>query len=200
MAFIIENNVTGTGTGWSQANYYAGGMFGPMGGFELLPDPVPAEDMVYQDVARAILGGFPGVEGSLPETVYAGETHSYEFTITISEEWNIGNIEIVGMLINHATGSIENGCKEELITGVHEQFRKMNFSIYPNPVQTSFTIHADVQNANLYICDLTGKIILTKERVKDGTTINLSGIHDGIYLVRIVENNKVFNSKINIVH
>jgi len=199
-AALIENNVTGTGTGWSQANYYAGGMFGPMGGFELLPDPVPAEDMVYQDVARAILGTFEGAEGSLPATIYAGETHSYNFMVSISEDWDINNIEIVGMLINHATGSIENGCKEELIIGVHEQSGNMNFSIYPNPVQTSFTINADVQNANLYICDLTGKIILTKEGVTDGTTVNISHFYDGVYLIRVVENDKVFNSKISIVH
>ena len=64
-AVLVENEVTGTGPGWDQANVYSGGQFGPMGGFENLPDPVPAEDMVYQDVARALLGGFWGVEGSL---------------------------------------------------------------------------------------------------------------------------------------
>jgi hypothetical protein len=199
-AVLLENNVTGTGANYNQANYYSGGTFGPMGGFELLPNPVPAEDMVYQDVARAILGGFEGAEGSIPETVYAGETHSYDFSITIPEEWDVTNIEIVGMLMDNTTGRIENACKDELITGVPEVSANTDFTIFPNPAKDAFTIRADIQNASLYICDLTGKILLMKEKVTDGTIVNLRDIKNGIYVVRIVENNKVFNTKIAIVH
>jgi len=199
-AVIKENNVTGTGPGWAQANYYSGGALGPMGGYELLPDPVPAEDMVYQDVARAILGGFDGAEGSLPGTVYAGETHSYDFSITIPEEWDVTNIEIVGMLMDNTTGRIENACKDELITAVPEISGNTNFTIFPNPAKDAFTIHADIQNASLYICDLAGKILLIKEKVTDGTIVNLTDIKNGIYMVRIVENEKVFNTKIAVVH
>jgi len=199
-AVLVENNVAGHGDGWDQANFYAGGMLGPMGGFELLPDPVPAENMVYQDVARAILGGFEGAEGSLPETVFAGETHSYDFSITIPEEWEINNIEIVGMLMDNTKNKIENACKDKLITGISDQPGKMEFSVFPNPARNSFTIRADVKNACLYVSDLTGKVVLMRENVSDNTTINLQDIKDGIYLVRIVENNKVFNSKIGVVH
>jgi hypothetical protein len=199
-AVLVENNVTGTGQAWNQANYYSGGTFGPMGGFELLPNPIPAEDMVYQDVARAILGGFEGAEGSLPETVYAGETHSYDFSITIPEEWDVTNIEIVGMLMDNTTGRIENACKDELITAVPEISGNTNFTIFPNPATEAFTIHADIQNASLYICDLAGKILLIKEKVTDGTIVNLADIKNGIYMVRIVENEKVFNTKIAVVH
>jgi len=199
-AVLVENNVTGTGQAWSQANYYSGGTFGPMGGFELLPNPVPAEDMVYQDVARAILGGFDGAEGSLPGTVYAGETHSYDFSITIPEEWDVTNIEIVGMLMDNSTGRIENACKDELITAVPEISGNTNFTISPNPAKDAFTIRADIKNASLYICDLTGKILLIKEKVTDGTIVNLADIKDGIYVVKIVENEKVFISKMAKVH
>ena len=199
-AVLVENNVTGTGQAWNQANYYSGGGQGPMGGFELLPNPVPAEDMVYQDVARAILGGFSGAAGSLPGTVYAGETHSYDFSITIPEEWDVTNIEIVGMLMDNTTGRIENACKDELITGISDQSGKMEFSLFPNPAKDAFTICADVKNASLYVCDLTGKVVLMRENVSDNATINLTDIKNGIYMVRIVENEKVFNTKIAVVH
>jgi hypothetical protein len=43
---ISEDNVSGTTSGYAQVNYYAGGGAGPMGGYELLPDPVPAAQMV----------------------------------------------------------------------------------------------------------------------------------------------------------
>src|SRR5690606_10342123 len=44
---VTEDHVTGTGSGWSQSNAYAGGSNGVMGGYELLPNPVPAATMIY---------------------------------------------------------------------------------------------------------------------------------------------------------
>ncbi|MBL7832200.1 MAG: hypothetical protein JNK41_14330, partial [Saprospiraceae bacterium] len=54
---LIEDGVTGTSAGYNQSNYYSGGSLGPMGGFENLPNPVPANQMVYNHVARALFGG-----------------------------------------------------------------------------------------------------------------------------------------------
>jgi len=45
-AVVVEDGVTGTGPEWAQANAYSGGGFGPMGGFENMPDPVPASDLI----------------------------------------------------------------------------------------------------------------------------------------------------------
>src|SRR5699024_9743681 len=44
---VVENGVSGTDSNWGQSNYYSGGSQGPMGGFENLPQVVPASDMVY---------------------------------------------------------------------------------------------------------------------------------------------------------
>jgi hypothetical protein len=41
-AVLTEDNVRGTGAGWSQANAYAGGGKVHMGGYEALPNPFPA--------------------------------------------------------------------------------------------------------------------------------------------------------------
>ena len=49
-AILIENGVTGTGSGYNQANAYAGGGAGPMGGYELLGGTIPASDFVYNHV------------------------------------------------------------------------------------------------------------------------------------------------------
>ncbi|MCD4729419.1 MAG: Omp28-related outer membrane protein, partial [Bacteroidales bacterium] len=155
-AVIIENEVTGTDDGWAQYNAYAGGANGPMGGFENLPDPIPAEDMVYQDVARALLGGWHGVEGSLPATVNAGETHSYDFTITLSDDWDINHLEIVGMLIDNATGEIENATKDEaLITGVPTVDANSLVIVYPNPAKDEIRI-SNIDQGNIYIYNLNG--------------------------------------------
>ncbi len=82
---LTEDGVRGTGSGYAQANYYSGGSAGPMGGFENLPDPVPADQMVYNHVARDILGG-----------------------------WAPMNMHAIVMVIDQGTGEILNANQSEL--------------------------------------------------------------------------------------
>ena len=72
-AVITEDDVTGTASGYNQANYYSGGGAGAMGGYESLSDPVPAADMHYDHVARALGDNqILGTPGSLPASIAAG--------------------------------------------------------------------------------------------------------------------------------
>ena len=69
IAVVVEDGVRGTGSGYNQVNAYSGGANGPMGNYHNLPNPVPAAQMVYDHVARAILGNWVGTEASLPTSV-----------------------------------------------------------------------------------------------------------------------------------
>jgi len=199
-AVIVENGVTGEGDGWDQANYYSGGGNGPMGGYENLPDPVPAELMVYEHVARAILGGFAGAEGSLPATVNAGETHSYEFTTTLSEDWDINHIKIVGMLIDNATGEIVNGIKDELIiTDISNQIASnTDLILYPNPARDAFKI-ANITGGDVYVYNMNGQLLLEEKNVSGTTNIDVSNFMNGTYIIRVIMDNQAFTSKLNII-
>lgn len=107
-AVISENYVTGTESGYAQANQYAGGGNGPMGGYEDLPNPVPASQMVYMHVARDILGGWDGTVNSIPATVTAGETHSYSYEYTVPEGYNPNHMDFIGLLIDQTSGAVLN--------------------------------------------------------------------------------------------
>ena len=104
-------------TGYEQNNYYAGNAYGEMGGYEKKPSVIKAEDMWYQDVARAIWPDYDGIGGIIPETVNEGDrfSHSYEM------EWpeNVlekENTELVVMLLDK-NGIVVNADKVE-ITGI----------------------------------------------------------------------------------
>ena len=58
-AIITEDAVTGPAPQYNQANQYSNYYF-PMGGFENLPNPVPANRMAFDHVARHLLGGYNG--------------------------------------------------------------------------------------------------------------------------------------------
>ena len=105
---LTENGVTGTSNGYAQVNAYSGGGNGPMGGYENLPSPVPADLMVYDHVGRALLGTYDGVAGSLPDMMEQGQIYSHTFdAYTIPAGYNTDNIEVIVMLLDQ-NGNVVN--------------------------------------------------------------------------------------------
>ena len=114
LAFVvIENEVSGTSDDYDQTNYYSGGGTA-MGGFEKLPDPVPASQMVYQEVARGIVSSFVGVKNSIPQNIVKDEEFISEYIFRVPETvMNKKNIEIIAMLVDQSSGAIWNADKIE---------------------------------------------------------------------------------------
>lgn len=198
-AVLVEDYVTGTSAGYNQANFYSGGAYGEMGGFELLPNPVPATDMIYMDVARALLGGWDGVEGSLPEIAYAGETYSFEFSVAIDESWDHDNMRIVGMLINNNNGMIQNACVKTDITGVPSLMNSSGISVYPNPVKDKLTISTK-SNADVYLFDINGQLIMLEKSISGAHQMDVSSLENGTYIIKVVGNNQPFVTKVIILN
>jgi hypothetical protein len=112
-AVISESGVEGSSSGYAQANYYSGGDYGTMGGYENLANPVPADEMVYNHVARAILGGWNGTEGSIADEVKAGDVGSQKYTLVLDPDWDASEIEIIGMVIA-SNGSVLNSAATQI--------------------------------------------------------------------------------------
>lgn len=190
---ITEDGVTGTGSGWSQVNAYSGGSLGVMGGYELLPNPVPASQMVYDHVARMILPSFNGQAGSIPTSVTAGQVHSYTFTDTLEAGWDITQINIIPMLIDPA-GDIDNAGFYHFsdLVGVVENTLSSNMIIYPNPASDFAQLKIEsVENEVLVvrIFDINGRLITEKNYgVMQGEVllpIMTSLMNSGVYLVQV---------------
>lgn len=73
-----------------------------------------------------------------------------------------------------------------------------NINIYPNPTKGRINID-NISNANIYITDIMGNVIAGKENVKGSSGFDLSGFASGIYLVKIVSDNKVITRKVNVI-
>jgi hypothetical protein len=200
---ITEDGVTGTGSGYDQANAYAGGSNGPMGGYELLPSPVPAAQMVYDHVARDIEPGFAGDPASFPATVNAGETHSLTFNFTLPVEWNENNIHIIGMLID-PNGRIDNAGKSKIDSDSGIDAEEFNvFRMYPNPSNEVSFIEANFgsdSEVTLRLVDLAGKEVAVRsyENVTDGTKlpINTSSLKSGVYVVELSVNGTTMTQRL----
>ena len=96
----------------SQANYYSGGSYGPMGGFENQGSYVQVDLM---DVARDIRN-YTGLQGSVPSQITAGEVYEYTYTYTLpSTIKDLDNVSIVALLQNKNGSKIINADKCETL-------------------------------------------------------------------------------------
>ncbi len=95
-AFVIEDDVTGTGIGYDQHNYLSGRK-----GYESNPyytQPSVIVGYHHMKVVRQMLGGTWGVSRGLPPAVKAGDLYSFTFSTTLNTQWKMENVWFVGML------------------------------------------------------------------------------------------------------
>lgn len=202
---LIEDGVTGTASGYNQTNYYAGGSNGVMGGYEALPSTVPAAQMVYDHVGRALLGGFDGQAGSVPAVITDGQNVTYTFNYTIPATMNIANMSAVAVVIDNASGEVVNAEKTDITTvaGV-EELSTINMTIFPNPATDNINVSFDAQGGDYVVTlsDLSGKIVSTNNLTNvSGTStvsMNVEGLKAGNYLVAIANGSASFTKMVTI--
>lgn len=104
--YVVEDDVTGSGVGWDQHNYYSKDNPGGPAGSSSHPYynlPPTITGYHHMKVVRATLGGPWGQENSIPTPVAAGSTVKYSFEITKSANWNLDKIFLVGLVQNYNT-------------------------------------------------------------------------------------------------
>ena len=212
---LTEDGVTGTGAGWSQSNAYAGGNNGVMGGYESLPTPVPAAQMVYDHVARAIAPSFTGMTGIFPTTVNAGDAHIVNYSFTLPAGWDENEIQIIGLLID-PTGKIDNAGSADITTAVANGYEtglnagiaqvlesSKPVALAPNPANGTSAILMNLtteSEVHIELTDLNGKLITSGEYTNlsgaQSIAINLNGLSAGMYAVNILINGTLYTEKL----
>lgn len=70
--------------------------------------------------------------------------------------------------------------------------KKTDVLLYPNPVNNILNIVSEQIFNQVKICDLNGKVLLSKKNNQKKTIINVSSLQPGIYIVHLI-NNKNLN-------
>ena len=199
---LSEDGVTGTDAGYNQSNAYAGGGNGIMGGYESLPSSVPAAQMVYDHVARAIAPSFDGSSIFFPATVNPGESVVSNYSFILPADWNAENMHIIGMLIS-PNGRIDNAGSTSISEAVSNGYEvgpnlglinPLDFQIddvlkvYPNPASTILNVTialSDSPTNELKVFNYKGEIIQTldlKENIGNWNyALDISDLAAGIY-------------------
>lgn len=199
---MIEDKVTGTGAAYNQANAYAGGTNGVMGGYESLPNPVPAAQMVYDHVGRALLGGYDGQASSVPASITNNQAVNYTFNYTVPATSKRYLMSAIAVLIDNTTGEIINASKVALTAAGVEEVASIGMEVYPNPASGSVTIKFDATSADyaVAITDLSGRQVAYKviANANGSQTVDMpiEGLATGNYLVTVSSNGASFTQNL----
>ena len=198
---ISEDGVHGTAGGYAQHNYYTANAYGSMGGFELLPDPVPAAQMTYNHVGRALVGGYIGQAGSVPSTITDGQVVNYTFNYTKPTAYVAANMHAVLVLIDQTNGEVVNSVSIPFSTlGTNELTSKFNtIQLYPNPANDNFNIQNLKEGVyNVAIYDLGGRLVQRNDNKtisnNESLNVQLKNLAKGEYVVNVSKENESYSA------
>ncbi len=210
---LTEDGVTGTGSGYNQSNAYAGGNNGAMGGYESLPSSVPAAQMVYDHVARAIAPSFTGQTGVIAATTTVGDNYTANFSFTLPATWDETEMHIVGMLID-PQGKIDNAGYTNIneavqngYVGLSELIGSINLeqmlTVAPNPATdfTNITLHIPTAApVSVHVLDAKGGILQARQfgslQGDFEIGLNTSNYAPGLYIVELQMNGQRVQKKL----
>jgi hypothetical protein len=206
---FTEDGVTGSGDGsnanaqdYDQVNYYSYqssnlALVGAGKDWQQETNPVPATEMEYDFVARAILPSFQGQAGSLPSSIAAGSYHQYSFTYTVPAGYDETRMRVIALLIDATSGQILNANKVDGIQGSvgTKQVAQsgLAMTVFPNPsgndLQVSFGMENEDQ-ISVVVSNMMGQELIRSDQgmLSSGIhqlQLDLSGLPAGTYNVSV---------------
>lgn len=197
IAVLVEDGVKGTTSGYNQTNYYANNAVGVMGGFETLPDPVPASQMVYNEVGRELIFGFEGRPNTFSTEINAGDFADLSFDVEVPAALNINNVYVVVMVAD-GQGTILGGAHTESKTVSSNDVNAdlLSMGITPNPAADVTYIDINLpkkETVTMQIVNQLGQTIAAKNygelSGKQVLPVITQDFGKGIYFVRMAAGN-----------
>jgi hypothetical protein len=158
-----------------------------------------ASSPAYADAAAAGEYPQPDINITVPNDCYTF-TILDSFGDGIVGAYGIGSYSILsnGAAISGVEGG-EFGASDARSFGVANplntsEFTRNLISISPNPSKGIITINTE-NTLNITVCDITGKVVFSKNNVTNNETINLSNLQTGVYLAKMITETGVEETK-----
>ena len=195
---ILEDSITGSGSGYDQSNYYNDSDAFP----EIKGAGNPIVGFNHNHVVRKMTAGAWGRSGIIPTNAKRGERYIYSVTIKPIAGMDMRQVHLVGLLQAYNSSSnarpILNAAKTELhmATGYNLSDIETKISVYPNPVSDVTVIDLGSQintNSSLEIINISGQTIFQMDAAsisnKQHIQVDMKDWRSGIYFVKAIINN-----------
>lgn len=171
--------------------------------FYFLPSPIPADLMVFSNVARTNNAAFDGIKGSLPATILAGEEYVVDTTLVVPT-WvaDKENLSLSAFAVNFYTDKLLNVGVADVVKGpsaislpaADETVQEVRLSLQAGgrcyvacPEDAPFTLE---------LMTPAGHIINKVEAPGNGTYRLAPADEHGIRLLRITQQGRVWTKKL----
>ncbi|MBK8658075.1 MAG: Omp28-related outer membrane protein [Bacteroidetes bacterium] len=214
-AYLVEDSVTGTGSGYNQTNYYNTTAGHPMNG---LGNPIVG--YVHRHVVRKALGGSWGSTGVIPATTADQTEYTKTLTYTIPagnnadrckivafiHEYNAspstGKNEVLNAVALPLDGSASQNATPAVYSTIAENSSVNKFALYPNPVSNLLNIDLNVNSDTKLSFDVTNILgqqvySLQPANFENGNTklqISTANFDNGVYFISVKENGSVLST------
>jgi len=206
---LTEDGVKGTGKGWEQENmHYTGGRNGTMGGYENKPDPVPAQDMTYNYVARMAYPGPDGGKTFATELKHNG-SYFHKFNLKLDPAWDKNRLRAIVMLLRNDDTLILNSNKLNYFLSVASRSSEdINTGIYPNPAHLYTRLQFEStgqEKADVFVTDVSGRRLFQLQIPDTKAGINTLDIPTadfptGLYIINILTPKTKHALKLHVMH
>ena len=207
--YIVEDNVTGTGSGYNQRNYDNTTSGHPYQG---QGDPIIG--YVHRHVVRDVYPAANpwGETGIIPNSPQPNTSYTKSYTIPLSSNWKNNDIKIVSFVGYYGNSvndrliiNAEQVALNGLVTSIDKNSTlEESLKVYPNPVSDVSFIELklkEASNVELRVFDITGKsLIYNNFGLKAAGTqlfeTNTATLNSGFYFVELTVGNKTMTKKI----
>lgn len=196
---IVEDSITGTTELFDQANFYSVESQNiPLVGldgrdWQAAPNPVPASDMIYNEVVRDLVGGFDGIIGSVPAVVVGG-AFDYQIDYILPSVYAENQVSIVALVVDATDSRVLQATEQKLdIISAVSDHNQRNFNIYPNPSRETFNVEglANTVTRAYQLVDTNGRVVLAKnlDQIVENQLIKVDcqGLSAGVYTLRVTD-------------
>lgn len=215
-AYVVEDSVVGTGSGYNQSNAY-----NSVSGHPYQGAGTTIVGYVHRNVERKALGGTWGTSGVIPATTVNEGEYTQSYTYTIPATYNVDHCRVVAFAHefnnNFKSGKNEilnavsvplNGARTQNATpAVYTDINSpesavTRLSVYPNPanevIYLDYIMNGDA-TTSFEVYDLMGKLVSsipTMEQSAGNYTISIAtnAFANGVYFVVAKNNNQTAGS------
>lgn len=171
--------------------------------YYFLPSPIPADLMFFSNVARTNNSAFTGYAASIPSLIEEGKPYTFTTSLQIPE-WVVdrNNLSVVAFLFNSVTDELINVAQIDVPESASHIKSFISNDSAPSIIPLGngkYSIKC-LNDAPFVIQLLTtsGQLIRLIEASSNGVFDLADESHEGIYILRIIQNDCMWSVKVSI--
>jgi hypothetical protein len=145
------------------------------------------------DVMRMTFADSTGTAVNLTD-----KAETVNLQMTVGSAWIKENMQLVVFVQDKVTREIYNGdIKRPLVIGIGEE--NISLQVYPNPA-SAWVVFPELRRAAVQVFTMEGVMVKSAGNISGKYRMDVSDLENGLYLVRVVDQNKKFHTKLQVIH